>query len=751
MTRSSTDRARFGSFEVDLHTHELWKFGTRLKLVGQPFEILAVLLSKPGELVTREELRARLWPADTFVDFNHGLNAAVNKLREALSDSADAPRYVETLPRRGYRFIATIEWLNAKPIPTVESANASVPAAMPADVPFSPAPTHGLEGDREWLPTRRWPRVVPRMAILLALLFTGAFLLKVVSGYSARLVTSVSPQRTRSLKAVAATEPSFSPDGNSVAFVRRGAKPGEAGIFATVVGSDQFLQLTSNDGDCCPVWSPDGRSIAFSRFANQEFTIHVVSADGGAGQKRQAENTLNPMSAAYSPTAAGTSDRQLDTNGVVPQRGELDWAPDGKSIAFAGTSGIYLVSLDNATVHRLTEPPPMAQDWGPTFSPDGEKLLFVRNRQVGLPDEIWCTSASGGVGTRILSERGKVVSSPQWSYDGRSVIYSSNRNGHPSLWRASLDTPDSVVQIKEAGSPAWDPAVSRRGYRMAYERVMRSLSIWQLDLSSASHERPSILVSSTSDTDQGPGPQFSPDGKKLAYMSDRSGTMEIWVSNRDGSNPFQLTAVGVAGTPRWSPDSQSIAFDANSPDGPKVLTISVRGGAPQVLTPDKFESQVPSWSRDGKWIYFASTRGGDPQVWKVSAFGGSPVQVTHHGGHAALESLDGRFVYYAKTSMADPEIWQIPVEGGPETPLPLVRPGTWASWQVVDGGILFVGPLLGHQAVLSLYDFAHQRATTIAVLDRVPFWLGATIDGRTVAFDQPGQEQSQTMLVDNFR
>ena len=135
----------------------------------------------------------------------------------------------------------------------------------------------------------------------------------------------------------------------------------------------------------------------------------------------------------------------------------------------------------------------------------------------------------------------------------------------------------------------------------------------------------------------------------------------------------------------------------------------------------------------------------------MPATGGLPVQMTHHGGHAALESLDGKFVYYAKNPMAEPEIWQVPVEGGPETPLPLVRPGTWASWQVVAGGILFVGPALGHQAVLSFYDFARQHTTTVAVLDRIPFWLGATSDGKTVAFDQPGQEQAQAMLVDNFR
>ena len=393
----------------------------------------------------------------------------------------------------------------------------------------------------------------------------------------------------------------------------------------------------------------------------------------------------------------------------------------------------------------------MSADWGPVFSPDGEKVLFVRNYEIGHPDEIWFTARSGGAETRLLSERGLIASPPQWSYDGLSVIFASSRNGHPALWRASLDAPDSIVQIGEAGSPAWDPAVSRRGYRFAYERITRSLGIFQTDLAAPDKE-PHVLVSATSDTDQGPAPQFSPDGKMLAYMSDRSGTMEIWVSNRDGSNPFQLTAVGGAGTPRWSPDSQSVVFDViRQGGGPKIVSINVRGGAPQVLTPDAYENEVPSWSRDGKWIYFASNRSGNLQVWKVPARGGSPVQVTRHGGHAALESPDGKLVYYAKSPAAEPEIWQVPVEGGEETLVPLVRPGTWASWQVVDGGILFVGPSLGHRAVLSFFDFDRRRTTTISVLPRVPFWLGATPDGRTVAFDQLCEEQGQTMLVDNFR
>ena len=750
MSGNHSGRARFGPFEVDLHTHELWKFGTKLKLVGQPFDILVMLLSRPGELVTREELRNRLWPSDTFVDFNHGLNAAVNRLREALSDSAESPRYVETLPRRGYRFIAIVDWLNSKSIPSIASPPS--PAVVVREIPPALTFRTEVEDEGEVRRGRTWPRFFLGAAALLALFFAGSFLLRTVSGYGTRLVLRPSPQRTRLLTPIAGTAaPAFSPDGNSVAFVRGDASEEEAGIFVTAIGSDQLVQLTHHGGDCCPVWSPDGRSIAFSRFADKEYSIYVVAADGETAQRGNAESALTTKSATFTLAARGSRERKLDTGGVVPRRGELNWSPDGDSIAFTGGAGLYLLSLKDSTVRRLTESPPMSQDWGPTFSPDEQRVLFVRNREIGIPDEIWVTSASGGDATRILAERGRIVSPPQWSFDGRAVIFSSNRSGHPALWRASLDAPDSEVQISEAGSPAWDPAVSRRGYRLAYERLSRSLSIWQMDLSTSGDKRPHILVSSTSDTDQGPGPQFSPDGTKLAYMSDRSGTMEIWVSRRDGSNPFQLTAVGGAGTPRWSPDSQSIVFDANATDGAKIASINLRGGAPQVLTPESFSGVCPSWSHNGKWIYFASQHAGDWEVWKVPASGGSPVQVTRQGGHAALESLDGKTIYYAKNAAAEPEIWQVPSEGGPETPLPLVRPGTWASWQVVDGGIVFVGPSLGHQAMLSFFDFARRRTTTRAVLDRVPFWLGAAPDGRTVAFDRPGQEQAQAMLVENFR
>src|SRR5215467_10271450 len=106
---SPAERVRFGAFEVDLEAGEVRKHGLKIKLQDQPFQILALLLERPGHLVTRDEIRQQLWAADTFVDFDVGLNTAIKRLRDALSDSADSPRYIETLPRKGYRWIASVE------------------------------------------------------------------------------------------------------------------------------------------------------------------------------------------------------------------------------------------------------------------------------------------------------------------------------------------------------------------------------------------------------------------------------------------------------------------------------------------------------------------------------------------------------------------------------------------------------------------------------------------------------------------
>jgi len=680
MNGKTSDRVQFGPYEADLHTHELWKFGRRIKLVGQPFEILAILLSKPGELVTREELRDRLWSGDTYVDFNHGLNAAVNRLREALCDSAEAPKYVETLPRRGYRFIAEVGEQNSiQPVPELPA-----PELETRPVPeIRPVAEHGPEVDMPatdrlvaqpvanpspWIPpvqtldgAAEMPimvsvkaggrRLVASGVLFLVLVLAVAFGLLVTKKVRSRAEagdTSAPVQPIRPLTTLTdeTNEPAFSPDGHNVAFRRESAKPENSGIFVKGIDSDQLIQLTSNRGDGFPVWSPDGQLIAFSRSANrEEFEIYLVPLARGQARLLFKKDEIVTV------TLGGAEERKLDTAGVPPARGELDWSPDGKTIAFASGASIFLLSLETHAVRRLTEPPPISEDWGPAFSPDGQRLLFVRSSRGASPDEIMAIPTSGGEATQITTDQAGILSPPRWSLDSRSVIFASSRASHPGLWRTGVDARESPVEINDGG---FYPTISRRGYRMAYQRAARGLNIWEMDLSSRGNQQ-HILVPSTSQTDQGPGPQFSPDGKKLVYMSDRSGTMEIWVSDRDGSNPVQLTALGGTGTPRWSPDSQSIAFDRKG----AIYVVSVQGGAPRLIAPDNLENDCPSWSPDGKWVYFASARTHDFQVWKAPAEGGSPVQVTARGGHAALASPDGKYVYYAKSQYANPEIWQV--------------------------------------------------------------------------------------------
>jgi Tol biopolymer transport system component/DNA-binding winged helix-turn-helix (wHTH) protein len=770
MSGNSGERVQFGSFEADLRTRELWKFGIRIRLGGQPFDVLAILLNKPNELVTREELRERLWQGATHVGFDHGLNAAVNKLREALNDSVEEPRYVETLPRLGYRFIATVERVQpsgVRPLPTETSGSSSdvvnlLPPRKPDPISVVKSTTPISEEEKP--KSRQWRLYFVAAGLVLILSLVGTFFLKMASfgAHADRISAEVREveareneakdahatftpvQRIRPLTSLAdeTSEPSFSPDGNHVAFRRSAATPEGTGIFVKAIGSEQLVQLTRKFDDRCPVWSPDGHTIAFSRFTQNNIGVYLVST-----VEAEPQPSRNGLKAAV---AAGSPERKLDTGGANPRHPELAWSPDGKTIAFNGGSSIFLFSLEKSSVHQLTEPPPLAEDWGPSFSPDGQKVLFVRSQAQGFSEEILAVPASGGEVTHIVAESARVLGPPQWSADGQSIIFASDHGSHPGLWRVSADLRDSPVQINDSG---WYPAVSRRGYHLAYQRITRNLSVWQMDLSAPGKER-KILIPSTSETDQGPGPQISPDGTKLAYMSDRSGTMEIWVSDRDGKNPFQLTAVGSAGTPRWSPDGQSIAFDASGRKGPSVYVVSLDGKAPRLIgASDSGKNAVcPSWSRDGKWIYFASTRSGKYQVWKAPAAGGAAVQVTKLGGHAALESADGKYVYYAKTYYANPEIWQIPVDGGAEKLLsPLVRPASWASWAIVDRGIVFAGPSGKGRPVVELFDLAACQVKDLGELNTVPFWLGASRDGKSVVFDQPGWEQAQLMLVENFR
>src|SRR5215469_4829087 len=240
---------RFDVFAVDVRAGELHRNGAKLKLQEQPFQVLCALLEHPGELLTREELRSRLWPADTFVDFDHGLNAAIRRLREALGDSAETPRFVETVARRGYRFIGNVEI----PAPTVPAGR------------------------------RRWPELFTTRKAALGVLGACALALfffnyrhffgsKAAQPVVIPAVTNIGEKYT----------PSISPAGQHLAFTWNGGAGHYLSIYVKLIGSEESLRLTKQASiDFNPVWSPDGRYIAFCRIAQNEPGIYIIPALGG--------------------------------------------------------------------------------------------------------------------------------------------------------------------------------------------------------------------------------------------------------------------------------------------------------------------------------------------------------------------------------------------------------------------------------------------------------------------------------------
>jgi Tol biopolymer transport system component/DNA-binding winged helix-turn-helix (wHTH) protein len=749
MEINGSDRLRFGAYEADLHTHELWKHGTRIRLVGQPFEILAVLLKHPGQLVTREELRTELWPGDTFVDFNHGLNAAVNKLRDALCDSADDPKFIETLPRRGYRFIATVARdsetrLPAAPLavgvqpPAAESRANAVPANQ-STVAFSPAvvPTPGIPSLNpiSSQPRRRrgWFRLAVGAAVVMAGLWLVMTISDILQAYRSerrdqQAAEGGPPNMLAPLTVLSdrTGDPAFSPDGTRVAFRRDSFLPGTSGIWVKQVGGEQLIQLTNSVGDSKPVWSPDGRSLAFSRLRDKQRTIFEVPAAGG-------------------------EPRALYKTNIVPSHTEIDWSPDGRTITFTaigkqGTPAIFLLSVDDGRARQITAPPGVDKDWGPAFSPDGNRIVFVRSGNIMvMPEE-------GGETHRLTEDPVGVLGSPAWAADGRSLVFASASGDPAGLWKipASGGKPQ---RIPEAGRTASNPAIAKRGFRLAFELISSARSVDQMDLYPSGLQARTLV---TAVSGESAGQQISPDGKKLVFQSDRTGGLDIWVSDRNGQNAIQLTAMGTAGAPRWSPDGHEIAFDVGLGrdwrEPRAIYLVRSDGGTPHALIQDRFSNNCPSWSHDGNWVYFPSNRSGDWQVWKIGRSGASPLQVTKQGGFAAVESPDGKYLYYAKHNSDLPEIWRVPVAGGYEAPVfPGVRPLDWAAWTVVDNGILFVEWGVNRVPTVSFYDFSTQGVKHLAELDKPPFWVTASRDGKSVIFDQPEQQESHVVLLENFR
>jgi Tol biopolymer transport system component/DNA-binding winged helix-turn-helix (wHTH) protein len=730
----------FGPFRLDATERLLLRDEHHVHLPPKALETLLVLVENGGHVIDKEELIKKVWP-DTFVE-EVNLAKNVSCLRKILGEG-HSEQYIETIPKRGYRFVAGVKEVWKENVgqaisPSENGANGNLNVADGATLRVS-INDPGV-ADRNIFPASNantfiWP------VVFVVLGLTATVALWSIQRPTAPAV-ALDPLKIVPVTSFAGNEDqaAFSVDGSQIAFVWNGEKENNTDIYVKMIGAETPLRLTTDPAaDNNPAWSPDGRYIAFMRQTSAIGGVFLVPALGGAERKLA---DVFP----YRPVISGNT---------------LSYSPDGRSLVLpdkhtqAEPFSIFSLTVETGDKRKITSPPPGSfGDFYPAFSPDQKLLAFVRSESIAAAD-IYLMPASGGEPTRLTFDHSS-IRGLSWTSDGREIVFASRRRGSTyNLWKVAA-TGGEPAQLMTNERDAFSPTISREQSRLAYTQSLTDGNIWRFTMPRfrGVNESPVKLVFSTQEDSS---PNFSPDGKQIAFASRRSGSFEIWVCGFDGSNPRQLTNIGgpLTGTPRWSPDGSLIAFDSWSEGNPEIYVISAEGGKPRRLTDDRSEDITPSWSRDGQWVYFSSTRSGSMQIWKVPSGGGPATQVTKLGGFEGFESVDGKYFYYAK-GRAVPGIWRVLVSGGEET---LVvdshQAGLWRYWALTDKGIYFATAEVPSRPVIEFLNFATNKISIVARLDTKLFrtdpGLAIAPDGQSLLIVQMDQSGSDIMLAENLR
>ncbi|MCC6392383.1 MAG: PD40 domain-containing protein [Bryobacterales bacterium] len=551
------------------------------------------------------------------------------------------------------------------------------------------------------------------------------------------------PMRTVPLTSFPGSEsqPSFSPDGNQVAFSWNQGKEDDLDIFVKVVEAGMPLRLTSTPAsEYSPAWSPDGKYIAFLRQTTETAGFFLIPALGGLERK---------------------------VSDASPQRVGADapfvsWSPDGKQLCLVDRDsvreplGLYLLDIESNRRRKVSSPPQnYLGDSTPVFAPEGNRIAFVRTRSLAIQD-IYMLDLREGKETRITNDNRRIYGLAWNPADGK-IVFSSARQSNSRLWRISPKGGDPQA-ITGVGDQAGFLAISRNGQRLAFTRSVIDTNIWRYELPDRMTPTP-VGTSIAPSTRHEQGPRYSPDGTRIAFASNRSGALEIWVANANGENLNQLTTFNgpPTGSPMWSPDGKFIVFDSRPNGNPDIYVVSSDGGLPRRLTSEASQEIVPSWSHDGKWIYFTTNRTGNFEVWKLPSEGGIPKPVTKGGGFHGVESPDGKYVLYAK-ALNLPGLWRVPVDGGLEEPvLEALKPGYWSYWSFGKDGIYYIDREDvdggGARYPLRLFHPVSKKDTIVIYLNRRPFNSGLSVapDGKTFLYTQVDQSETDIMMVDGFR
>jgi DNA-binding winged helix-turn-helix (wHTH) protein/Tol biopolymer transport system component len=544
----SSPRIRFGLYEVDLAAHELRRDGVAVRLQERPFAVLAILVERPGEVISRDEFRQRLWPADTFVDFDASLNTSINKLRQALSDNAENPRFIATAGRRGYRFIA----------PATAVSN--------SDAPSPPHPPSAIS------PPRRASKARPRAWAALALAAIGVIALVVI----------------------ATLRPEPLPKVTSLAQITNEGLLDPWGKITTDGARLFYLDRTGSHWTLMQVPASGGEAQTFSE-PSENIRVVDVAPDRSEllsfaffGRSKDLPMSLTPV--------VGGPPRRVGN--IVAD--DAVFSPNGRRIFYTGPDGIYSCALDGSQVQKLIALPDRSSD--PQWSRDGARLRFTLGNAEESASSIWEVAANGSHLHAVNLHLPQPGSSccGRWSTDGRYFFFTVFHEGLHTLW-AIRDRPRWLSASATSVELTFGPA--HYGGLITTDDPTRAF-VW-----SGSEQREMARYSPASGRVLPLLPvvgahagSLSPDGTRLAYAAGG----ELWRSATDGSSRQHLGS-GFAPIARiaWSPDAKWIllrTIDAANLE--KFFVVSADGGPATELSMGSGHNE-PFWSADSGTIVFA--------------------------------------------------------------------------------------------------------------------------------------------------
>lgn len=532
--------------------------------------------------------------------------------------------------------------------------------------------------------------------------------------------------------------PSFSPDGNQVVFTWNGEREDNADIYVKLVGPGEPLRLTTDPAlESGAKWSPDGKTIAFFRFLDDR-TVAVL--------------LISPLGGRETRLGQFHTRRYIGGN-----LASLCWSADSRFLILSASekpgepNALLRVDVATRAVTTLATLPVPADGYaGPTLSPDGRTLAALRIVSGNVVELFSVSPDIEIVGSRLLPDAGVNVGSLDWSPDGQDLVFSHALNNPLPLYRIPV-AGGTPKPLGWTGAGAMGPAVGRASGKLSFTRVVRDVNLYRVTLAGpgrALADRQRLAPSSFREV----FPQLSPDGRRLAFFSNRLGTIQIWTADADGSRAAPVTSLGATattGTPRWSPDGTRISFDSTDSGTYQVYVVNADGGQPTMMTRGPSASFGAAWSRDGRWIYFTSNRSGRHEVWRVASTGGEPEQITRDGGASPDVSPDGRWLYYLKESPGH-GLWRRPIEGGSEV---MVTPSLYRyNFAPVDAGVYFVRLREGRAAADVLYlDLATNATTEVLTMDRPPdLGLSVSPDGKSLFYAQLDYSGQDLMLVEGF-